>query len=293
MTASALYQGVVTHVRLSPKTHRLRYRIFMLLLDLDELPGLFSRLRLLRAGKFGLMSFRVGDHGDRSGADLKAADLKAYARGQLARAGMVAEGPVRLLCMPRILGYGFNPLSLYFCHHADGRLAAILYEVRNTFGERHSYLVAVPEPSSEVVRQSAPKRFFVSPFMDMDLDYDFEIAPPGEAVSVVVTVRRGQQPILTAAFAGQRAPLTDAALLKAWLRHPLLSFKVIAGIHWEAARILARGIGLRRRPPPPAHAVTLGEPTRARSCRSETEFMTAVSSEDRSDPYHGHACDPA
>lgn len=255
MTASALYQGVVTHARFSPRTHRLRYRIFMLLFDLDELPVLFSRLRLLRPGKFGLMSFRAADHGDRSGAD-----LKAYVTDQLAQAGIVAAGPVRLLCMPRILGYGFNPLSLYFCHHADGGLAAILYEVRNTFGERHSYLIAAPEIASEHVRQTAPKRFFVSPFMDMDLTYDFEILPPGEAASVVVSVRRGDQPILTAAFAGQRAPLTDASLLKAWVRHPLLSFKVIASIHWEAARILARGIGLRRRPSPPTHAVTLGDP---------------------------------
>lgn len=255
MTASAIYQGVVTHARFSPKAHRLRYRIFMLLLDLDETPGLLSRLRLLRSGRFGLMSFRAADHGDRSGAD-----LKAYAIRALAEAGIVADGPVRLLCMPRILGYGFNPLSLYFCHHADGALAAILYEVRNTFGERHSYLAATPDRTSTRVRQTAPKRFYVSPFMDMDLVYDFEILPPEDHIGVSVSVRRGCQPVLTARFAGQRAPLTDAGLLKAWLRHPLLSFKVIAGIHWEALRILARGIGLRRRPPPPPHAVTLGGP---------------------------------
>ena len=254
MTTSAIYEGVVTHARFSPRAHRLRYRIFMLLLDLDELPGLFSRLRVLRAGGFGLMSFRAADHGDRSGTD-----LKAYATGVLAKAGIHADGPVRLLCMPRILGYGFNPLSLYFCQHADGRLAAILYEVRNTFGERHSYLVAAPETPTSPVRQTAPKRFFVSPFMDMDLVYDFEIAPPEDEIAVTVAVSRGDERILTAAFTGQRAPLTDAALLKAWLRHPLLSLKVIAGIHWEAVRILARGIGLRRRPPPPAQSVTLGE----------------------------------
>lgn len=255
MTASAIYEGVVTHARFSPRTHRLSYRIFMLLLDLDQLPDLFSRLRLLKSGAFGLMSFRAADHGDRSGKD-----LKTYATRVLAEAGIVAEGPVRLLCMPRILGYGFNPLSLYFCHHADGRLAAILYEVRNTFGERHSYLVAAPDTASPHVRQTAPKRFFVSPFMDMDLVYDFEILPPEERIAVTVSVSRGDERILTATFTGERAALTDAALLKAWLRHPLLSLKVIAGIHWEAMRILARGIGLRRRPPPPDHAVTLGDP---------------------------------
>lgn len=253
MEASAIYEGVVTHRRFSPAEHRLRYRIFMLLLDLDELSGLASRLRLLRFGPFGLMSFRAADHGDRSGGD-----LKAYARERLAEAGIVADGPVRLLCMPRILGYGFNPLSLYFCHRADGELAAILYEVRNTFGQRHSYLAAAPERGVTPVRQSAPKRFFVSPFMDMDLTYDFEILPPDEAVAVNVSVRRGEEVILTARFGGRHKPLTDATLLKAWLKHPLLSFKVIFGIHWEAIRIVARGIGLRPRPPLPPEPVTLG-----------------------------------
>ncbi|MDR6626236.1 DUF1365 family protein [Caulobacter segnis] len=257
MSASAIYEGVVTHRRFSPASHRLRYRIFMLLLDLDELSALASRLKLLRFGAFGLMSFRAADHGDRSGGD-----LKAYARERLGEAGIVADGPVRLLCMPRILGYGFNPLSLYFCHRADGELAAILYEVRNTFGQSHSYLAAAPESGfgagAGPVRQSAPKRFFVSPFMDMDLTYDFEILPPGEAIAVSVSARRGDQAILTARFAGQHGALTDANLLKAWLKHPLLSFKVIAGIHWEAIRIVARGIWPRPRPPLPPEAVTLG-----------------------------------
>ncbi|ADG11719.1 DUF1365 domain-containing protein [Caulobacter segnis] len=262
MGASAIYEGVVTHRRFSPASHRLRYRIFMLLLDLDELPALASRLKLLRFGAFGLMSFRAADHGDRSGGD-----LKAYARERLGEAGIVADGPIRLLCMPRILGYGFNPLSLYFCHRADGELAAILYEVRNTFGQSHSYLAAAPEPSFgpgvAPVRQSAPKRFFVSPFMDMDLTYDFEILPPGEAVGVNVSARRGDEAILTARFGGQHRALTDANLLKAWLKHPLLSFKVILGIHWEAVRIVARGVWLRPRPPLPPEPVTLGASVRS------------------------------
>ncbi len=258
MSASAIYEGVVTHRRFSPASHRLRYRIFMLLLDLDELSCLAAKLRVLKFGPFGLMSFRAADHGDRSGGD-----LKAYARARLAEAGIEADGPVRLLCMPRILGYGFNPLSLYFCHRADGELAAILYEVRNTFGQRHSYLAAAPEPGVAPVRQSAPKRFFVSPFMDMDLTYDFDILPPGEAVVVNVSARRGDDAILNARFGGERRALTDANLLKAWLKHPLLSFKVILGIHWEAIRIVARGIWLRPRPPLPPEPVTLGAAPRS------------------------------
>ena len=136
-TASGLYQGAVTHKRLRPREHALRYRVFMLLLDLDELPDLFRRLRLLSRGRFGLMSFDAGDHGDRSGAP-----LRPQIEQRLAAAGIEAGGPIRLLCMPRVLGYGFNPLSLFFCHRRDGRLAAILYEVTNTFGERHAYLIA-------------------------------------------------------------------------------------------------------------------------------------------------------
>jgi DUF1365 family protein len=254
---SALYTGVVDHNRRRPRVHALRYRIFMLLLDLDEAPSLFARLRLrlLRPGRFGLMSFHAADHGDRSGAP-----LKAQVEARLAAAGMAAGGPIRLLTMPRILGHGFNPLSVYFCHRPDESLAAILYEVSNTFGERHNYLIAVPERADGgPVRQTAAKAFYVSPFMDLDLGYAFTVTPPGERCAIAVTVSDGDGPMLTAAFAGQRRPLTDAALLRAWLGHPLLSLKVVAGIHWEALKIWRKGVGFRRRPPPPARDVTLGE----------------------------------
>lgn len=252
-TNGALYAGVVTHRRLKPKAHALRYRIFMLLLDLEALPALFGRLRWLREGGLGLMSFRAADHGDHSGAD-----LAGQVRGRLAQAGIEAAGPVRLLCMPRILGYGFNPLSLYFCHDADGTLTAVLYEVRNTFGETHSYLIATPEGDTDILRQQAAKRFHVSPFMDMDLTYAFTIAPPGQRVGVDILVSDNEGPVLAAAFHAQRRDLTDGNLLRVWLSHPLLSFKVMAGIHWEALKLVGKGLTLRPRPPAPATAVTLG-----------------------------------
>ncbi len=256
ITDSALYSGLVTHRRFKPRTHALRYRIFMLLLDLEALPQLFRRLRWLREGAFGLMSFRATDHGDRSGAD-----LAGQVRNHLTEAGIDAAGPVRLLCMPRILGYGFNPLSLYFCHDADGVLTAVLYEVRNTFGETHSYLVATPEGDTDLVRQQAAKRFHVSPFMDMDLTYAFTIAPPGQRVGVDILVSDHEGPVLAAAFHAQRRDLTDGNLLRAWFSHPLLSFKVMAGIHWEALKIASKGLRLRPRPPLPPTAVTLGSPS--------------------------------
>jgi DUF1365 family protein len=252
---SALYVGEVVHRRVQTIDHRLGYRVFMLLLDLDEIEAVQPALRLLSPGRFGLMSWRAADFGDRSGRA-----LREQVEGHLMAAGVdIAGGPIRLLTMPRILGYGFNPISFYFCHRPDGDLAALLYEVTNTFNERHSYLVAVPADTSGPVRQTAEKAFFVSPFMDMGLTYDFTVRPPGEAVSVVVAVRRGETPILTASFAGRRRPLTDAALLRAFLSHPLLTWKVMAGIHWEALKGMFKGARYRHRGAPPKHPVTLGQ----------------------------------
>ncbi|PZO01463.1 MAG: DUF1365 domain-containing protein [Alphaproteobacteria bacterium] len=251
--ASALYVGPVTHRRFKPKTHALSYRVFMLLLDLDEFPDLFGRLKLLRSGRFGLMSFRARDHGDKAHDD-----LKTYVAARLSEAGVAGGGPIRLLCMPRVLGYGFNPLSVYFCHDTEERLTAILYEVRNTFGQRHSYLIATPEDGPDPVQQTAPKRFYVSPFMDMDLTYVFDVAPPGEDVRITIQVRDKTGPVLTAAFAGQRRDLTDKALFQAWITHPLLTLKVMAGIHWEAVKIVAKGFRFHGKPALPAEPVTLG-----------------------------------
>lgn len=256
MTTSALYVGEVVHQRVRTLAHRLRYRVWMLLLDLDELDAVQARLRLLSRRAFGLVSFRLSDHGDRSDRPLRP-QIEAH----LADAGIdLNGGPIRLLTMPRILGYGFNPISVFFCHRPDGALAAILYEVTNTFRERHSYLVAVPAAQTGPVRQTAEKQLFVSPFMDMGLTYDFTVRPPGEAVSVVVAVRRGADPILTASFAGQRRPLTDAQLLRAFLTHPLLTWKVTWGIHWEALLGVLKGARYRIRGAPPRQPVTMGSP---------------------------------
>lgn len=247
--ASGLYAGVVTHARLKPRRHRLRYRIFMLLLDLDELPALSRRLRLFGHDRAALTSFHQRDHGDGAG------DVRGWVEAQLAEAGLPGGGPIRVLCMPRVLGGVFNPLSVWFCHRADEALSAILYEVNNTFGQRHSYLI--PAAEAAVVRQTCGKAFYVSPFMDMELAYGFRIAPPGEAVSIAVEVRDAEGLVLATRFAGRRAELTDAAILRAWASHPLMTLGVMAAIHWEALKIWRKGIGLRRRPPAPERPVTV------------------------------------
>ncbi|GAB0113998.1 DUF1365 domain-containing protein [Acidisoma sp. C75] len=248
---SALYPGVVMHRRYLPARHHLRYRIFSLLLDLDEVPHLAARLRFFSKDRFNIVSFYERDHG--AG---EPGGLMAWVRGQCAAAGIAAPGPVLLLAMPRVFGHAFNPLSLFFCHGADGALAAILYQVNNTFGERHSYLIPVPAAPGPVIRQSAEKVFHVSPFMPMAMQYAFRVLPPGERLSVVIEGRGAAGRMITASLSGRRRPLTDAALLRAVLGAPALGLKVLAGIHWEALFLWRKRVGFFAKPAPPPNPVT-------------------------------------
>lgn len=255
---SALYDGAVVHQRLSPRRHRLRYRLFQLLLDLDELPRLHFGLRLFAHNRFALFSLHDRDHLAGDGRP-----LRAQVEAMLASAGIdIGGGPIRLLCMPRVLGYVFNPLSIYFCHRPSGALAAAVLEVNNTFGERHVYLVeAEPAAGRQIVRRGCAKTFFVSPFMGLEMSYDFRLAAPAETVTTAI-LGRGPDgaPLIAAAFAGERRALTDRTLGRAFVAHPLLTLKVILAIHWEAVKLLAKGIGLRRKPAPPAAGVTVVRP---------------------------------
>ena len=248
---SALYDGTVMHRRFAPRAHRLRYRLFQLLIDLDELPALDRGLRLFGYNRFALFSHDDRDHG--AGVD---GPLRGQIEALLARAGIdIGGGPIRLLAMPRVLGYVFNPLSLYYCHRPSGELAAVVLEVNNTFGERHFY---VAPAAGAVVRSACAKAFFVSPFMGMDMSYDFRLAEPGETAEVAILGRAANRaPLIFAHFAGRRRELTDAALLRAFFAHPLLTLKVVAAIHLEAAKLLAKGLRLQPKPTPPPHGITV------------------------------------
>ena len=248
--ASGLYPGVVTHTRFKPRGRQLRYRIFMLLLDLDELTALDRALRLFGLDKLRLTGFSARDHLDGS-----ATPLKAQVQALLDQAGIPGGGPVRMLCMPRILGGAFNPLTVYFCHQPDGAISAILYEVNNTFGEKHSYLI--PAQGRPLIEQGVDKGFYVSPFMDMDLAYGFRIVPPGDQVSIAVDVSDADGCVLVAAFSGARVELTDAAIWRAWLSHPLMTLGVMSAIHWEALKIWCKGEKIRARPKAPVKPVTV------------------------------------
>lgn len=234
---SALYVGSVIHRRLRPRPHRLRYRVFWMLLDLDEIEGLEARLRLFSSNRFNLVSFHDRDHGDGSGRP-----LRAQITAKLAEAGIAFDGGrLMLFCMPRVFGYGFNPLSVWFCHRRDGTLAAILYDVQNTFGERHTYVRAVEPGNEAVVHQQAEKVFHVSPFLGMDMRYAFRVAPPEERVSVAIRGEDRDGPLIVASLAGDRVELSDRALLWQLAVHPLLTLKVIVAIHWHALRMILKG----------------------------------------------------
>lgn len=262
--SSALYVGRVVHTRLHPCHHRLTYACYWLLLDLERLDALDAGLRLFSRERFNVFSMRNADYGDGS-----TEPLRKQAKRDLAKAGIDLEGGrILLLSMPRILGHGFNPLSVYFCYRADGTLAALIYEVHNTFKQRHSYVIpalasqVAANPVSMVtphggISQTCSKTFYVSPFLDMDLTYRFEIAEPSEQARVGIRVYDKDQLILTASLSGDRVPLTDTALMRVFATHPLLTLKVVAAIHWEALRLWWKGVRLVPRPEPPEHRVTI------------------------------------
>jgi DUF1365 family protein len=248
---SALYHGTVSHHRARPVRHALRYRIFLLLLELDEAAALGRKLRWFGYDRAGLASFWQRDHGDGS-----AGGLRGWIDTQLTAAGLEPGGPVAVLCMPRVLGHAFNPLTVFFCRAPGGALQAILYEVNNTFGQRHAYLLPVRD-SSCVVRHGCAKMFHVSPFLAMDLYYRFRVALPAARAGVFITASDDAGPVLAACFTGHRQALSDAALLRSVILMPWLGAKVLLGIHWEALKLWVKGLKLQPAPPAPSRPVTI------------------------------------
>ena len=261
--AATLYFGEVMHARLKPVAHRFTYRVMSLLIDLDRLDQAGRQSPLFAVNSASLYSFHEADHGERDGSS-----LRAYADRRAAEHGIdLTGGRVLLLCYPRLFGYTFNPLSVYFCYRADATLALIIYEVRNTFGEIHSYVLPVgsEDMSPAGVRQAQDKLFHVSPFVDMAMRYHFRIAPPGERVRLRILESDREGPLLAATFSGRRRALTTSALLRAFITLPLVTLKITAAIHWEALRLWLKGVGVA----PRSDAATAKEPNSSlASCKS-------------------------
>ena len=248
---SSLYVGSVMHRRRRPRAHHFRYRAFWMLLDLDELNALNRRLRFFSYNRANMFCLRDEDHGDGSGTP-----LRQQVERVLAQAGVdLAEKRIFLLCMPRTAGYVFNPLSIFFCRGADGTLAAVVYQVHNTFGERHSYVFAFEAGRTHV--NQCRKRFFVSPFLSMDMRYHFRLAGPDERILVAISVHDGPQSVLHAVLAGERRALSDAALVRLFVQIPLLTLKVTAAIRWEALKLWLKRVRAHERPARPQHAATI------------------------------------
>ena len=194
--AAALYVGEVMHARLKPMGHRFSYRVMSLLIDLDRLADADRQSPLFGVNRAALYSFHEADHGKRDGSS-----LRAYAQHCAAGHGIdLTGGRVLLLCYPRLLGYTFNPLSVYFCYRADGELALLIYEVRNTLGDIHPYVLPVTsgEISEAGVRQQQDKLFYVSPFIEMAMRYHFRVLPPGERVQLRILETDHEGPLLAA-----------------------------------------------------------------------------------------------
>jgi uncharacterized protein len=240
--AATLYFGEVMHARLKPVGHRFSYRVMSLLIDLDRLEQADRQSPLFGVNRPALYSFNEADHGDRD-----ASPLRLYVRRRAAEHGVdLTGGRVQLLCYPRLFGYAFNPLSVYFCYRADGELALMIYEVRNTFGDIHPYVLPVRpgEIGAAGLRQAQDKLFYVSPFIEMAMRYRFRVSLPGERVKLRILETDREGPLLAATFNGRRRALTSAALVRSLLALPLVTFKIVAAIHWEALRLWLKGIRL-------------------------------------------------
>jgi DUF1365 family protein len=256
MTAThvpGIYTGSVSHRRKLPFEHRLRYRNYSLLVDIDALDRLAAETRLLSHNRWNLFSIHDRDYGPRDGSP-----LRAWIDSQLRTAGIdLGGGEVHLLAFPRILGYTFNPLTIWFCYHRDGSLRAILYEIHNTFGHSHSHLIPIAADSAEPLRHGFAKVLHVSPFFDRDGSYSFTVRPPRNRFSVSIDYRVDNESMLTATMVGDHRPLAAGSLLRVFFTHPLLTMKVTFGIHWNALKVLLKGGRYRTVPEPPSHPVSL------------------------------------
>jgi len=250
--AADLYVGEVMHRRSRPKAYEFVYRVFNIVLDIDRLAEPPARCRLFSHNRFNLFSFHDRDHGPRDGSA-----LRPWIEEQLAAAGLSpAAAQVRLLCMPRVLGYGFDPLSIWYCHDAAGDLRAILYQVKNTFGDQHGYLLPVGDDRAGPSDHEFDKIFHVSPLIAMDARYRIRTTSPDESLAVLIRESDDDGEFLVATLTGERRVMTDGALIRQFLRVPFMSLKVIVAIHWQAIRLMLRGVKYTNRPQPPAEGVS-------------------------------------
>jgi len=234
---SSIYIGNVIHKRFKPKVHFFKYRVFSILLDISEIVLLDKTLKIFSHNKFNIVSFYDADHGPRDGTSLKKWVIQNLIDNQI----NTEDIKIKLLCYPRIFGYVFNPLSVFFIYNKNSELISILYEVKNTFGEQHTYIFKIKE-NRNLIKHTCQKKFHVSPFIEMNCTYCFKILKPNNKISIIIDQHDEEGKLLYASQDGNRIDLNNENLILAYLRHPLMTFKIIAAIHFEAFKLWTKGI---------------------------------------------------
>ena len=235
---SKIYTGKVIHKRFKPKEHYFKYNVFSLLIDLNELEEINKYIKFFSYNKFNIISFYDKDHGDRDGSS-----IKLWVKKNLRSIGIMTEDiSIKLLCYPRIFGYVFNPLSTYFIYNKHSELISIFYEVKNTFGEQHTYIFKAQD--EKTVQNKCKKKFYVSPFIEMDCEYHFKTLNPREQLSVVINQNDKDGKLLFASQDGISKDFNNKNLILSYLTHPLMTFKIIGAIHYEAFKLWAKRIKL-------------------------------------------------
>ena len=235
---SKIYTGKVIHKRFKPKEHYFKYNVFSLLIDLNELEEINRYIKFFSYNKFNIISFYDKDHGDRDGSS-----IKLWVKKNLRNIGIMTEDiSIKLLCYPRIFGYVFNPLSTYFIYNKHSELISIFYEVKNTFGEQHTYIFKAQD--EKTVQNKCKKKFYVSPFIEMDCEYHFKTLNPREQLSVVINQNDKDGKLLFASQDGISKDFNNKNLILSYLTHPLMTFKIIGAIHYEAFKLWAKRIKL-------------------------------------------------
>ena len=237
--SSCIYTGLITHKRFKPKKHFFSYKAFSLFIDLNEIEDLNKKINFFSYNKFNILSFYNIDHGPRDGTS-----LNKWVKKNLIKAKInLKDGSIKLLCFPRFFGYVFNPLSIFYCYDKKSNLKAVLYEVKNTFNEQHTYVFKSNSKSNLIIHKCR-KKFYVSPFIEMKTFYNFRLSKPKKKIDILIKQTDFAGPLLMARQVGKRLKLNSYNLFYQFLKHPLMSFKVIGAIHFEAFRLWLKGVKL-------------------------------------------------
>ena len=234
---SSIYNGTVIHKRFKPKVHFFKYKVFSILIDISEINLLHKNLKIFSYNSFNIISFYDADHGPRDGTSVKEWVTKNLKDNQID----TKDIKIKLLCYPRIFGFVFNPLSVFFIYNKKYELISILYEVKNTFDEQHTYIFKNRE-NENLIKHTCKKKFHVSPFIEMNCTYFFKILKPGDKISVIIDQYDEEGKLLYASQDGSRIELNNKNLFLSYLKHPLMTFKIIAAIHFEAFKLWIKGI---------------------------------------------------